>query len=129
MRIAKCFRCGKVDMLDQTDLCLSCTMCLNPTFAQVVEEYQKERRKENMTPIVFRKYENKEIISLFPTIRAGEYDQTVQSYMHFGQHGDADYNFVVSKTKLATPEEYKELLAELTEIGYVNLKVYKRFRA
>ena len=81
-----------------------------------------------MTPVVFRKYKTGEIIALFPTISAGVYDQSVQSYIHFGQHGEANYNFVISKTKLATPEEYKELLDELVEIGYINLKVYKRFR-
>lgn len=40
------------------------------------------------------------------------------SYMHIGQHGDADYQGVVSSTKLAKPEEYADLKKELESIGY-----------
>lgn len=47
-------------------------------------------------------------------------------YMHIGQHGSADYSYIVSKTKPSVKKEYKELLKELKEIGYKNLKVYRK---
>ena len=81
-----------------------------------------------MTPVIFRKFGNRVVIALFPTIKTGN-KNFIQDYIHVGQHGEADYSFVISKTRLATPEEYKELLNELVGIGYANLKVYKRFKA
>lgn len=81
-------------------------------------------RRCNETPVVFRKYKNGDVIALFPTMHEGNY--MINSYMHVGQHGCADYNLVYS-TKPATEGEYRELLEELKQIGYENLKVYKRF--
>lgn len=74
--------------------------------------------------VVFRKFKDNEIIALFPgLIESKKY--LVMSYMHYGQHGLADYNYVVSKTKLATPNEYADLQRELEGVGYV-LKVCKK---
>jgi hypothetical protein len=77
-------------------------------------------------PVVFRKFSNGAIIALFPTFDDGNY--RVASYMHVGQHGGADYDVVVSSTKIASESEYRELFQELQSIGYENLKVYRRFR-
>ena len=49
----------------------------------------------------------------------------VNSYMHVGQHGGADYKGVVQSTKLATESEYSDLKAELESIGY-DLKIVKK---
>lgn len=77
-----------------------------------------------MTEVVFRKFkQGGDIIALFP-------EQTnrlmVGSYMHVGQHSDADYNGVISATTPATESEYAALLAELKSIGYDDLKILKR---
>lgn len=79
-----------------------------------------------MTKVIFRKFkENNEIIALFPNEIANEYGEC-WSYMHIGQHSPAIYNAVVGCTKLATEDEYAELLEELKYIGYDDLKVCKR---
>jgi hypothetical protein len=46
--------------------------------------------------------------------------------MRIGQHGAADYNLVVSDTKLANEDEYSSLRKELETIGY-DLKIRKRY--
>lgn len=77
-----------------------------------------------MTKVVFRKFADGEIIALFPEeIFAG---YLVTSYLHFGQHGEADYNAMIRLTKPATEKEYAELYKELRNIGYDDLKVIKR---
>jgi hypothetical protein len=48
----------------------------------------------------------------------------LMSYMHVGQHSEATIEFCVS-CRLATPDEYADLKAELESIGY-DLKVCKR---
>lgn len=77
-----------------------------------------------MTKVIFRKFkQGGDIIALFP-------EQTsrlmVSSYMHVGQHSDADYNGVIAATIPAKESEYTELLAELKSIGYDDLKILKR---
>lgn len=78
------------------------------------------------TKVNFRKFKDGDIIALFPEIQ--ETNKYVDSYMHIGQHGNADYNGVIKNTTPATKEEYKPLLEELLYIGYKNLKVIKRFK-
>lgn len=77
-----------------------------------------------MTKVVFRKFkQGGDIIALFP-------EQTsrlmVGSYMHVGQHSNADYNGVIAATTPATESEYVDLLAELKSIGYDDLRILKR---
>lgn len=79
-----------------------------------------------ITPVVFRKFKDGEIIALFPTIPATLKASDCQSYMHIGQHGAADALAVLQQTTLAKPAEYKDLLTELHKIGYRNLKVCQR---
>lgn len=71
-----------------------------------------------MDKVVYRKYPNGEIIALFPQIAANVYGWLCHSYMHTGQHGAAEINFIIRKTLPATPNEYAELQAELEQIGY-----------
>ena len=77
------------------------------------------------TKVIFRKFSNGEVLALFPEIVAVRIGYLCQSYIHVGQHGAADPS-IVYRTKLAKPDEYKDLYKELTDIGY-NLKVIKRF--
>jgi len=78
------------------------------------------------TPVIFRKFKEGDVIALFPTIPSDYLGRYCGSYMPIGQHSGADYDGLVMVTKLATPAEYAELLKELVQIGYDDLKVYKR---
>ena len=76
-----------------------------------------------MTKVIFRKFENGEIIALFPE---NKYGDTCMSYMHIGQHSNASYSMLIRATKPAIQDEYKPLLNELISIGYDDLKICKR---
>ena len=68
---------------------------------------------------VFRKYPDGDIIALFPA-EAATYDGVhCVSYAHIGQHCAADYSGVIAATKPAKPHEYRELRAELEQVGYI----------
>jgi hypothetical protein len=82
-----------------------------------------------MTSVVFRKFkEDGDIIALFPEESWNPDKGTIASYMHTGQHGDADYHHVLAKTRPARENEYRPLLAELKRIGYDDLRVMQRCR-
>lgn len=77
-----------------------------------------------MNKVVFRKFkQGGDIIALFPehTNRL-----MVGTYMHVGQHSDADYTGVIAVTTPASESEYAGLLAEMKSIGYDDLQVMKR---
>lgn len=69
-----------------------------------------------MTTVIFRKFKDGEIVALFPYEIEGV--GKVLDYMHVGQHGSSNYNYVVSITKPASKEEYQDLYNELVRIGY-----------
>lgn len=76
------------------------------------------------TVVIFRKFKDRgDVIALFPEAKAA---LRCGSYMHVGQHGEADYNFIVSKTVLASPKEYRALKTELEGLGY-DLNVKSKF--
>lgn len=79
-----------------------------------------------MTKVVFRKFKNDgDVIALFPETFPDE-KPYVMSYMHLGQHGQADPR-LVDVTVLATEEEYTPLLQELKNLcGYEDLQVRKK---
>lgn len=79
-----------------------------------------------MTKVVFRKWENGDIIALFPDEPWDRSGYMTISYMHIGQHGAADYAGVIASTRPAREDEYRDLLAELEQIGYENLNIVKR---
>lgn len=57
------------------------------------------------------------VFALFPH-EVSTLDGLVTTYQHVGQHSSADYRHCIAKSKLATPEEYKDLKEELESIGY-----------
>lgn len=66
-----------------------------------------------------------EITALFPH-QVETNEGHIGCYAHQGQHSVADYHFFVSKSRLATEEEYKDLKNEL-EIGFgYNFNVIKK---
>jgi len=77
------------------------------------------------TRVLFRKLkDNGSIIALFPDLnyQSGNANfGNIMSYMHVGQHGEADRALLRNRSLLvtATKEEYADLLAELKERGYL----------
>lgn len=77
-----------------------------------------------MTKVIFRKdKETKNIIAFFPQFTAN-YGNIV-CYQHVGQHGEASYDFYKDTLK-ATQNEYNDLLVELEQQGYDDLRVTTR---
>ena len=71
--------------------------------------------------VIFRKTKNPytkeyEIVAFFPEIDTN-YGK-ILSYMHIGQHGEADLEFY-RETKKATEAEYKPLLEELNQFTMI----------
>lgn len=83
---------------------------------------EKDKHK---TEIVFRLWKEQEI-ALFPYIIDTFHNYTIMSYMIIGQHGGADYDYIIKNSKpISNPENtkiYKELVGEF---GH-NIKVIKR---
>ena len=76
--------------------------------------------------VIFRKFNNGNIIALFP-YEIETVEGNIMSYEHNGQHGIANYDHVVYKTKLATEDEYSDLLNELKEIyAHYKFKLLKK---
>lgn len=78
-----------------------------------------------MTKVRFRKCkDNGEIMAVFPNLNYPKYTNIkghCMDYAHFGQHGECDYNYLMSKTLPANIDEYFCLLEELKDIGYNDL--------
>lgn len=90
------------------------------------------KQDTEITVVIFRKWKKsfdswEGIVALFPYEDYNrDYNPSLcMSYDYIGQHGGADYDYCVSQSKLATPEEYADLKKELEEVGY-NLKVAKK---
>ena len=78
------------------------------------------------TRTMFRKFPDEDIVALFPDILAS-HGGLILDYMHIGQHGQADYEHVMSITVPALPDEFKPLLDELTNlVGYHCFIINKR---
>lgn len=80
------------------------------------------------TKVIFRKTKEDEIVAFFPehlskSPRTGE--TMIMSYMRVGQHSEASIGFYRS-LKLATPDEYKPLYSELTDMFDYNLDVRRK---
>jgi len=75
------------------------------------------------TEVIFR-YWKSEAIALFP-YEIADFDGNCLSYMTVGQHSAANYDVLISVSRLATSEEYASLQEELARIGY-NLKIVQR---
>lgn len=77
------------------------------------------------TKVNYRIFEG-EVIALFP-YEIEDLAGNCTSYALIGQHSAASYDYVVKNSRAATPEEYKDLHEELTEIGY-DLTIIKKRR-
>ena len=80
--------------------------------------------KKDVIEVVFREVyfpkewtgENPEVIALFPNMVTSYENQpeTVASYVHVGQHGDASYDHVIAASR--PTKNYQELLDELGQV-------------
>jgi len=83
--------------------------------------------KKELLKVVFRKFEDGEIIALFPDIKFSYPNYTIMSYMHIGQHEEVDHHIITQQTKLATEEDYQSLLNEISNIYHeYDIKVMKK---
>ena len=91
-------------------------------------------KRTEWTRIVFRTFKSGiakgEVIALLiDTDKDCCSKANVMSYMHLGQHSEANYNGIISMTRRATPEECEPLLDELHRIGYINIEImYRKHR-
>jgi len=88
-------------------------------------------KNSNLTRIVFRTFKSGvakgEVIALLiDTDKDCSSKANVMSYMHLGQHSEANYKNIISMTRKSTPEECKPLLDELHRIGYTNIEIMYR---
>ena len=75
--------------------------------------------------VVFRKFDNGEIIAMFPQF-TNKRNYRIDSYMHIGQHGECD-PMIVHDTELATESEYESLLKEILSIYHdYDIRVMKK---
>ncbi len=84
--------------------------------------------KTGTTAVIFRAFrKGGEVIALFPFQPSDNSGFFCDSYQHVGQHGGATPDLMRGNaTRPATPNEVRELSAELRRIGYT-LRVLKRF--
>jgi hypothetical protein len=80
-------------------------------------------QNQNRTEVIFKKTKDNEVIAFFPYETANR--GRMLSYMHIGQHSEADYGYYL-ECKKANEQEYKNLYDELNRIGYDDLKVIQR---
>jgi len=79
-------------------------------------------------PVIFRVFEG-EVTAIFPTEPGTNNPDCCTCYAHVGQHGTCSKGWYPT-TLPATPDDYKDLLAELQEIySDVGLKVVKKWTA
>ena len=83
------------------------------------------KQDTEQTTVIFRKFRQGDIIALFPMINADDKPGHFLSYQHIGQHGAASAALLQAYTIPARDQEYRELKAELENIGY-NLDIKKR---
>jgi hypothetical protein len=78
-----------------------------------------------MTRVIFRIWRDTgAVLALFPDEIANMTGDCL-SYEHVGQHGAADYNACIQRTRLAQPAQFAALKRELEAIGYT-LKLGQR---
>ena len=81
------------------------------------------KKDNHKTDVIFRNFKG-EILALFPHI-TWNYSGDVTCYAHIGQHGSADYKYVIANSKPINNPKSLDLYSELESIGY-NLKPVKR---
>lgn len=82
------------------------------------------------TVVIFRKWNNGQVIALFPMEPVTYNPAYCESFEHIGQHGAADPHGIVLRTTAASPDEYAAVKRELESAPYgYQLEVRKRIPA
>lgn len=86
-------------------------------------------------PVVFRKWRpdhGSGVIALLPGRNYNTGDTTapgrVMAFEHIGQHGEADIQVVLRRTRPAEPDEYADVLRELEQRYGYHLRPMRRIR-
>ena len=85
--------------------------------------FPEHKTNNKMTRVIFRKESDGTILAVFNEYADFNYNLTC--YAHIGQHSACSLEYYRS-TKPATAGEYQNLLNELKQIGYNDLKIAKR---
>ena len=81
------------------------------------------------TKVIFRFWKvSDDIIAIFPEMVATNDVSTCESYQHTGQHGACNPHYIINSSRLAKPEEYVDLKAELENHYGYDLIVIKKNR-
>lgn len=75
-------------------------------------------KQRETLPVIFRNEGTRgrpEIVAVFPTLPGTDDPNTFTVYAHVGQHASARFDWY-QKTHAATPEQFGELLGELSRI-------------
>lgn len=80
---------------------------------------RRELKPVQPTATIFRRYPDGNVVALFPGLPANYSGSECVSYSTVGQHGAAHVPVVMNETLAASPDEYRDLLIELTQLGYV----------
>ena len=100
--------------------------CARFMTARGISPYGLIEVMEMVTRVIFRKFSEGDIIALFPRIPGTLDYGSCAAYQHIGQHSSVDCQSVITYSKPAKPEEYRDLMEELVRIGYTELEVGKR---
>lgn len=87
-----------------------------------VEEITAVKKDDEKTKVIFKKFEDGDIIAIFPDLPGTRDKNTCESYAHIGQHSLCNKSLIKS-LKNATPQEYKDLKSELENLVGYNLDV------
>lgn len=71
--------------------------------------------------VILRRDPDGTLVALMPEYPADEYGRLVTSYAHVGQHGAADYGYVIETTQPVrdtSAPDVAEFLDELARVGY-----------
>ena len=70
------------------------------------------------TIVIFRVDREGVVFALLPELPSDNYGVLCTCYQSVGQHCAADYHGCIAESRPATPAEYADLFAELTQRGY-----------
>ena len=79
-----------------------------------------ELEAQTRVAVVFRmdKPPHSDVFALMPEMATDTEGHYCACFQHVGQHSSADYRGCMERSRPATPEEYADLLEEMTRRGY-----------
>jgi len=78
----------------------------------------ENNEKEIPVNVSFRIEQVKDVIAVIH-LPFNDDPNLLTCYSHVGQHSSCHKDYITQNTRPATPEEYKDLLEELQNIGYL----------